>query len=111
MARHARGWPGGGGLYCPSLHNFGKVKINNNILIYRYVQKHVNIDTFCTIHGLIWIPMYKRGFYVRKSSFYVLFLVERELKSLGRAAVGLLFHGMKGKYLVDSFIFANCPRK
>ena len=71
-----------------------------------YVKNYVYIDTFCTIHGIIWIPMFKRGFFVRRPSFYRIFLVD-----LGRAAAGLLFHGMKGKYLVDNLVFVSLPRK
>ena len=61
-----------------------------------------------------WIPMSQRGCYLRKFSVSALFLDVRAIGSrwrLVRACAGLLFHGMKGKYLLASFVLVIFPRK
>ena len=67
-------------------------------------------------HGLIlgWTPIFRRGCYLRRFSNSTLFLAEREVGSrwrLGRTGAVLLFHGMKGKYLLVNLVFVNFPRK
>ena len=89
-----------------------------HFLIYRYVHCYDYICTFLYNKGspffYDWIPMFQRGCYLRKFSVSALFLGVRAIGSrwrLVRACAGLLFHGMKGKYLLASFVLVIFPRK
>ena len=89
-----------------------------HFLIYRYVHCYDYICTFLYNKGspffYDWIPMFQRECYLRKFSVSALFLDVRAIGSrwrLVRACAGLLFHGMKGKYLLASFVLVIFPRK
>ena len=89
-----------------------------HFLIYRYVHCYDYIRTFFLQQRFSlfydWIPMSQRGCYLRKFSVSALFLDVRAIGSrwrLVRACAGLLFHGMKGKYLLASFVLVIFPRK
>ena len=121
--RRAYGWPGGeknkqrgGGCSPTSL-----LVVYYNVQFYKlfliYVYKDLTFTVLHSVHlqyyilynnqGFSWMPKFDQRFFFAQ----ILILYRRFLADLGRAAAGPLFHGIKGKYLVDNLVLVSLVRK